>query len=101
MLVQRHSLRHCLAMACTTNDASWPDLFRPSTSFFLEMSEVVDARNKCGHDDWCPWKRIAPCLKFKPNSSATSTSMTAVDVETHVLIKKNRSAEIIRAALQF
>ena len=30
--------------------ASWPDLFRPSTTYPLSASPSLDARNKCGHD---------------------------------------------------
>jgi hypothetical protein len=30
--------------------ASWPDLFRPSTSFFRQLKKDVDARDKRGHD---------------------------------------------------
>jgi hypothetical protein len=31
--------------------ASWPDLFRPSTSLFEAHPEDVDARDKRGHDE--------------------------------------------------
>jgi hypothetical protein len=30
--------------------SSWPGLSRPSTSFFRDWKENVDARHKAGHD---------------------------------------------------
>jgi hypothetical protein len=41
--------------------SSWPDLFRPSTSFFPVAAENVDARDKPGHDD--PEKKKSPGAK--------------------------------------
>jgi hypothetical protein len=35
----------------TAYTSSWPDLFRPSTSFILWLLKDVDARDKPGHDD--------------------------------------------------
>src|SRR5258708_12387859 len=42
--------RDVLAAIIRPTVLSWPDFFRPSTTYFLKCSRDVDARNKSGHD---------------------------------------------------
>jgi hypothetical protein len=53
---------------------SWPGLSRPSTSFLGKIQQVVDARDKLGHDEPDGIARFY-CTTFESDSKAQSAAL--------------------------